>query len=257
MRIVEQPDQEPGENPTSPPAAVRSRPSLQERVRAFPVTFSLIGITLVVFLGQVLSDTLLGTDLVLYLGAKYNPAIRSGQWWRFITPVFIHGGLLHFGVNMYSLYIIGPAVERFFKSKRFLFVYLLSGIGGVVLSFALSDSLSVGASGAIFGLIGALGGFFYAHRKLLNVKDQLRHLITVTVLNLTLGLTPGIDNWGHIGGLVTGAALSWWLGPRLALTRDLDLVRIQDQRPFSKILPRAGTAVVVLLTIITLLIHYT
>jgi rhomboid protease GluP len=236
----------PPERPPSPPLA--------ERARAFPVTFILIGVTLAVFLLQILSDALLGADLVLLLGAKSNPAIKAGQWWRFISPVFVHAGLLHFGVNMYSLYIIGPAVERFYTSWRFLLVYLMSGIGGVILSFALSESLSVGASGAIFGLIGALGGFFFQHRKLLNVTHQLRHLITVTLMNLTLGLMPGIDNWGHIGGLVTGLALSWWLGPHLELVRDLDGVRIVDQQPFEKIRLRAGFTVLVMIVILALLV---
>ncbi len=236
----------PQQRPPSPPSG--------ERVRAFPVTFILIGVTLAVFLLQILSEALLGADLVLLLGAKSNPAIKAGQWWRFISPVFVHAGLLHFGVNMYSLYIIGPAVERFYTSWRFLLVYVLSGIGGVILSFGLSESLSVGASGAIFGLIGALGGFFFQHRKLLNVAHQLRHLITVTLMNLTLGLMPGIDNWGHIGGLVTGLALSWWLGPRLELVRDLDRVQIVDQQPFEKIRLRAGFTVLVLLIILAVLV---
>lgn len=256
MSSIETPNQESPEAPLpqpSPPA----RPGLQKQIRTFPVTFTLIGITLVFYLGQIISAQLFGADLVLYFGAKYNPGIIAGQWWRFITPVFIHGGLLHFGVNMYSLYVIGPAVERFFTSKRFLLVYLLSGIGGVVLSFAMSDSLSVGASGAIFGLVGALGGFFYTHRKILNVANQLRHLIAVTLLNLTLGLTPGIDNWGHIGGLITGALLSWWLGPRLVVHKELNLIRIEDQRPFSRILPRAAAAILVLFVSIILLVYNT
>ena len=239
-----------------PPTRRRNSPSIQERMRAFPFTFILIGITLAVFVLQVLSEMLLGTDLVLLLGAKSNTAIRGGQWWRFVSPVFVHAGLLHFGVNMYSLYIIGPAVERFFSGKRFLLIYLLTGIGGVIMSFILSDSLSVGASGAIFGLVGALGGFFFAHRKLLNVSNQLRHLVTVTLMNLTLGLMPGIDNWGHIGGLITGIGLSWWLGPRLSLTQGEAGVRVQDQRPTSSIQLRGALAVIFLIAIMAFLLLF-
>ncbi len=254
MSFTESPGQD--HPPGYPPPLPERPPSppLAERARAFPVTFILIGITLAVFLLQILSEALLGADLVLLLGAKSNPAIKAGQWWRFISPVFVHAGLLHFGVNMYSLYIIGPAVERFYTSRRFLMVYLLSGVGGVIMSFALSESLSVGASGAIFGLVGALGGFFFQHRKQLNVSHQLRHLATVTLMNLTLGLMPGIDNWGHIGGLVSGLALSWWLGPRLELVRDLDGVRIVDQQPFEKIRLRAGFTVLALLIVLALLV---
>jgi rhomboid protease GluP len=197
---------------TSPPAPVDKRPIWSR----FPGTFILITITLIVFIGQFVSIQLLGSDQLLELGAKSRPEIQSGQIWRFFTPIFLHIGLAHIFVNMYSLYAIGPAVERFFGTPRFILTYLLAGFSGVIFSLAFSPFPSAGASGAIFGMLGALAAFLYRHRSLFGRfgRLQLRQIILVAFLNLGLGLMPGIDNWGHLGGLIAGAALSWWLGPR-------------------------------------------
>jgi rhomboid protease GluP len=182
----------------------------------FPGTFSLIGITLLIFIGQIAFTQISGFDLLLELGAKSRPQILGGQIWRFITPLFLHIGFAHIFVNMYSLYAIGPAVERFFGTPRFILTYLLAGFSGVTFSLAFNPFPSAGASGAIFGMLGALAAFLYRHRGLFGRfgRLQLRQIVLVAMLNLGLGLMPGIDNWGHLGGLIAGAALSWWLGPR-------------------------------------------
>ena len=182
----------------------------------FPGTFVIIAITVLVFLGQTATDQWLGNNWLLDLGVKSQGAIRNGEVWRFITPIFLHIGITHIFVNMYSLYAIGPAVERFFGTPRFVITYLLAGISGVVSSLALSPSPSAGASGAIFGMLGALAAFLYRHRGLFGRfgRLQLRQIILVAFLNLGLGLMPGIDNWGHLGGLIAGATLGWFLGPR-------------------------------------------
>jgi rhomboid protease GluP len=199
----------------------RRKPSPGQLIRLFPATFGLIGFTTAVFLLQLLSTTFFDADLVLYFGAKDNQAIAAGEYWRLVSPILIHAGFAHFFVNMYSLYAIGPAIERFYDKARFLVIYILSGISGVVLSFALSPSRSIGASGAIFGLLGALGGF-------------------VAVLNLALGTLPGIDNWGHIGGLIAGIGLSWLIGPRYAPIWDTGMApKLVDQRPWKKFWPLA------------------
>jgi rhomboid protease GluP len=183
---------------------------------AAPGTFAIIGFTAVIFLLQSASNALLGGDLLLALGAKVNQAIANGQIWRLVTPIFLHLGILHIGVNMYSLYIIGPPVERLFGLPRMLIIYLLSGISGVAFSLAFSSAPSAGASGAIFGLLGALGAFLFLHRTLFGRAGsiQLRQIVLVAVLNLAIGLSPGIDNWGHLGGLVAGLALAYVIGPR-------------------------------------------
>jgi rhomboid protease GluP len=199
-----------------------------------------IAFTASIFLLQVLSTVLLGQDWLIALGAKVGTLMAAGQWWRFLTPVFLHASLLHVFVNMYSLYAIGPAVERFFGTPRMLAIYLLSGLGGVIFSLALSPAASVGASGAIFGLLGALAAFFYLHRTIFGRFGmiQLRQLLFVVLLNLMLGLSPGIDNWGHIGGLVTGAGLTLALGPHYAPDwSPFSQPRLTDQRPWPRVRP--------------------
>ena len=156
---------------------------------------------------------------VLYqLGAKYGPAIDAGQYWRFLTPIVLHGGLIHLGFNSYALYALGPETERLFGTGRFLAIYLLAGLAGTIASYIRSPNLSIGASGAIFGLIGALAAFFYGARSLLGEeqsRQQVTQLITMAAINLLLGLSVAtIDNAAHVGGLVAGAAAGFALAPR-------------------------------------------
>ena len=224
----------------APPA-----PSYLQRIRRFPATFGLIAVTVLVFIAQLLSEAMAGTDIVLYYGAKINEYLAAGEAWRLVTPVFLHAGLLHIGVNMYSLWALGPAVERFFGHARFLIVYLLSGISGVLLSLVMSPDPSVGASGAIFGLLGALATFLYLHRATFGQLGamQLRQLVFVALINLGMGLAPGIDNWGHVGGLVAGAGMAWFLGPRFSTTVLPDgRPRLVDVRTKQQISVRAGLA---------------
>ncbi|MGB2896079.1 MAG: rhomboid family intramembrane serine protease [Anaerolineales bacterium] len=211
----------------------KSRPGFKQ----FPGTYSLIAITLAFFMGQFLSIEFFQIDWLLELGAKSRPEILAGEIWRFVTPVFLHLSIPHVFINMYSLYAIGPAVERFFGTARFVAVYLLCGIAGVVLSLAFSPYRSAGASGAIFGLLGSLGAFLYLHRDLFGRfgRQQLRQIVFVALLNLGFGLVvDGIDNWGHLGGLLAGAALTLFLGPRYEVTwASVDDGRLVDRRPWS------------------------
>ena len=221
---------------SAPPArpntqTTKSRPGFKQ----FPGTYSLIAITLVIFLGQFLSVELFQFDWLLEMGAKSGPEILSGEIWRFITPIFLHVTIPHVLINMYSLYAIGPAVERFFGTARFIAVYLLCGIAGVILSLAFSPYPSAGASGAIFGLLGSLGAFLYLHRGLFGRFGliQLRQIVLVALLNLGLGLMPGIDNWGHLGGLLAGIALTFFLGPRYEASGENG--QLVDRRPWDEV----------------------
>jgi rhomboid protease GluP len=155
----------------------------------------------------------------------------------------LHAGILHAGFNLYALYIIGPQAEAIFGRRRFLTVYLVSGMGGVLASYLLTAEVSVGASSAIFGLIGALLIFFYRHRKALGEfgRRGLVNLLVVAGINLVLGLSPGIDNWGHIGGLLAGALLALVLGPDLRLER-VEITGqtiVSDRRAFRRTWPFA------------------
>ena len=225
------------------PSAKRLNPL--RRLTSSPATLGLITLTALVFLLQLATTQFYGVDLVMVLGAKVNEAIAVGQVWRLITPIFIHAGVIHLLVNMYSLYALGPAVESFFGSRRMLVVFLLSGIAGVAFSLAFSPYPSVGASGAIFGLLGALGAFLFLHRSTLGRwgSVQLRQIIFVAVLNLGLGLTPGIDNWGHLGGLLAGTTLAWFLGPRLEpVWVDAFRFQLRDRRRWRDVWPGAMVA---------------
>lgn len=252
--MIKQPGGEETEAP--PPVAHRQprpRSSLRGRIRAYPVTYGILFLTALVFIGQLAGESLLGSDYLLALGAKTRSGLLQGEYWRVITPIFLHVGLLHFGVNMYSLHLIGPGVENPYGRFRFLLLYLLSGIIGSVFSLALAPYPSVGASGAIFGLLGALAAFLYSHRKMLGRSGtaQLRNVIYIAVLNLAIGLSPGIDNWGHLGGLLTGASLGLLLGPRFQRTVGMDgLYQVRDARGWEQIrrLAILSTLAVVLLT---------
>jgi len=228
------------ELPASPPPQELQprRPGLAQVIRRHPVTFSLIGVNLAVFVVQLLLTSLFGFDLVIALGAKENTAIAAGQYWRLLTPVFIHAGLAHLFVNMYSLFVIGPAGEEMFGRVRFLAFYLLAGFAGAIFSLAFNPSPSVGASGAIFGLLGMLGAFWYVHRTTFGSigKLQLRQIAMVAALNLLIGLSPGIDFWAHLGGFVTGIALGLLFGPRYqARQTEAGQMRMQDTRPWAQV----------------------
>lgn len=238
--------------------AQRSSPALIDRVRRSPTTFALILITVLFFAGQMVSESLLGYDLVIAFFAKSNIAIGSGQVWRLITPIFVHGGSYHLLINMYSLYAIGPAVEQFFGHTRSLVVYVLCAISGSLLSLAFSSADSVGASGAIFGFLGALGGFLFLHRNAFGSfgRAQLRQIIVVALINLGIGFMPGIDNWGHLGGLLCGLAMSFLIGPRYEPVRlAADRMHLLDVRPFKRIWPLSVVALGVLLLFTALILQ--
>ncbi|WP_028783214.1 rhomboid family intramembrane serine protease [Thalassobacillus devorans] len=142
-------------------------------------------------------------DLIKY-GAKYNPAIIEGEWWRIISSMFIHIGMLHLFMNMLALYYLGMAVEKIYGTGRFTLIYFLAGIAGGITSFALNPQVAAGASGAIFGLFGALLFFGVKHRQIF-FRTMGRNLLFIIGLNVVLGLSvPQIDNGAHMGGLVGG-----------------------------------------------------
>lgn len=184
------------------------------------ITYLLIAINAVVFLAMYLFGK--GSNDVytlLNFGANYGPFVRMGEYYRLLTSAFIHIGVLHFLMNNYALYIIGTQLESFLGKFKFLAVYLLSAVSGSLLSIVFSDSISAGASGAIFGLFGSLLYFGYHYRIYLGtvLKSQVIPLI---VLNLIIGFTvSGIDNAAHIGGLVGGYLITMALGVPYKSTR--------------------------------------
>jgi rhomboid protease GluP len=186
----------------------------------------LIGLTVAVYLLQIASIYFFnGMDYPSALGVKANEGILLGQFWRLITPMFLHSSssLLHIAFNMYALFALGPQLERFYGHGRFLLLYLLGGFAGNVASFLLSPEYSLGASTAIFGLIGAQGVFLYRHRQMFGGVAQraLINILVVAAVNLIIGLSPGIDNWGHVGGLLGGTLFAWFGGPLMQVEADM------------------------------------
>lgn len=214
------------------------------------VTYALLGITILVFLLQLGTKALLGFDLPAAIGVKENSLISQGQYWRLITPLFLHStsNLLHIVFNMYALFIFGPTLEHFYGHGRYVILYFLAGFTGNVLSLMFSQAPSLGASTAIFGLVGAEAIFLYRNRKLLGRRAQpaLINLLVIVVLNLFLGFSSGfIDNWGHIGGLIGGVTFAWFGGPVLEVNGVYPNLQVVDQRSTSQSwLAAAGVFVV-------------
>lgn len=153
-----------------------------------------------------------GYNDVLLWGANIKSAILGGDYYRLVTSMFLHSGIIHFVFNTYALYVIGPQLESFFGKTKFLIIYLFSGITGNLLSMLLTDGASVGASGAIFGLLGSIVYFGYHYRVYLGtvIKSQVIPLIAI---NLLVGfITPNIDNAAHIGGLIGGLLITMGVG---------------------------------------------
>ena len=167
--------------------------------RKYPISFYIIGISVVFYLLQQLSVMLFGHDYLLLFGAKINEFIIKGEIWRLITPLLLHGSILHIAFNMYALYTVGPGLERRYGAKSFIILYLIGGLWGNTASFLFSANPSLGASTAIFGLIAAQGVYIYKNRLLLGQAAQpmLMNVVVVVVINLLFGLSSsGIDNWG-------------------------------------------------------------
>jgi rhomboid protease GluP len=209
-------DQQASQVNTSPTVLPVGQPSVRQVYRPY-VTYILIGICVLVYLVQVGTTYLLGIDLPAALGVKDNNLIMQGQVWRLLTPMFLHGSILHIGFNMYALFYIGPMLERFYGRRRYLGLYVLSGFAGNVISFMFSPYQSLGSSTSIFGLLGAEGVLIYQNREIFGniARRALSQVVIIAVINLIIGLTPGIDNWGHIGGLIGGTLFAWFGGPIL------------------------------------------
>ncbi|NFV13869.1 rhomboid family intramembrane serine protease [Clostridium sporogenes] len=171
------------------------------------ITKIIIGINIFMYLiTAFLSKNILSSNIrvLVFLGAKANSFINNGEYYRLITSMFLHGGLIHLALNMYALNSIGPLIENYFGKVKYLIIYFISGILSSYFSYLFSPSVSIGASGAIFGVLGATLIIAYKNRKR-GGKEFLNNIISVIVVNLILGFSiPNVDNFGHIGGLIGG-----------------------------------------------------
>ena len=212
------------------------------------VTYSIIGITVFIYILQVASQALVQADLPIAFFAKANDLIRQGQLWRLLTPALVHGSVMHIAFNMYALLSFGTGLERHFGRGRFLLLYVVGAFTGNVASFLFSDGYSVGASTAIFGLLGAEAVFLIQNRKSFpgQFRSAIGNIIFIAAINLfIIGSLPGIDNWGHIGGLVGGLMFTSFAGPLWEIEGIYPAYHFVDKRPFRSVM--IGAAMVVLI----------
>ncbi len=206
------------------PTYVPPRPAMARRSMGTPrVVYVLLAINLLMFVVAYLLAQRLNNNFALalfLLGAKQNDAINAGQWWRLLTPMVLHGGMAHLLFNSMALYVLGRDAEQIYGSLRFLIIYVVAGLAGSIASYTFNpQALSVGASGAIFGLLGSLGAFAYSARSFIGreaSKTQVGQIATLALINLMFGFIPGsnIDNSAHIGGLIVGGLCGLLLAPR-------------------------------------------
>lgn len=191
-----------------------------------PVTFALISACVLVYVGVAYAGSVAGTPLnvglvnqpydVLLRGALVPELVARGEYWRLLSSVFLHSGAIHLGFNMLSLYYLGSFVEESFGRGRFLALYVLSGLSGGIAYLYFGDfaGSAVGASGAIFGLLGGVLGYSLRRGTFSWQNPIIRQLLILTALNLYLGFTiPNISNTAHIGGLIGGAVFGWLIAP--------------------------------------------
>ncbi len=199
------------------------------------VSNAILGITVLMFVLQVLTERFMGVDLPFFYMGKINQFILQGQFWRFFTPMFLHGDILHIAFNMYALYIFGRNLEFQYGHFRFLMLYVVSAFAGNVASFVLTPNPSLGASTAIFGLVAAQAVFVFRNKRFFGERGQsiLMNTVLILVVNLVLGLSPQIDNWGHLGGLIGGAVYAWTAGPLWKVNHQLGGLRVEDEQPAS------------------------
>ena len=172
------------------------------------ITYVIMGILTLIFLFSVFGYD----EWLVYHFATNGFFIRAGELYRLLTGAFIHVDMMHLFCNVYSLYVVGSQIENFYGRKKFVGIYLFSELCGSLLSIAMHDTSSIGASGAIFGLLGAYAYFGYHYRVYFG-NVLLRQIVPVIIINLAIGfMVPGIDNFAHIGGLIGGFLLSMALG---------------------------------------------
>jgi membrane associated rhomboid family serine protease len=194
------------------------------------VTYTLLAIYVLVWLLMEAAGGSQDQEVLLNFGAMFGPYIAGGEYWRLLTATFLHVGLMHLVFNSITLLIFGRIVEGVFGPVRFIIVYAVAGLSGSVASFLINSlSIGAGASGAIFGVLGALVAYYLARREVLGEmgRQSLTGLLILAGINLVIGFTtPRIDNWAHIGGFVGGFAVGFAFAP--------DYRQISSWNPFGE-----------------------
>lgn len=179
-------------------------------LNSISVTFVLIAINVIIFIIESIAGGSTKTSVALKFGAQYTPNLRRGQYYRLFTSMFLHFGLIHIACNMYALYSLGPALEYICGPVLYLVIYLVSGLCGNLLTWGVESinhkySLSAGASGAIFGLMGAY--LIIALFTDILSSGAVSSIGRAIVVNVIYGfVNKGINIWAHLGGFLGGCA---------------------------------------------------
>ncbi len=243
----------PAHDPATPPPQIIQ---VALPVSAPYVTYSIIGITVFVYVLQLISIAVFGRssdglDLLQIYGGTLNSAVRAGELWRLLTSALLHDNqtFLHILFNMYAVYIFGSSLERFFGHRRFFLLYLVGAFSGSVMHFAFAgpNAIGFGASTSVFALIAAEGIFFYQNRKLFagQFKRVIGNAIFIVAANLMIGSSTGLGQWGHIGGLLGGLVFAWFAGPLWNVEASPAGYQLVDQRSSRDVIIGAATAVLI------------
>lgn len=211
--------------------------ALQQASRTTYFTKAVIGLCVAVFLAGLVG---LQRDIFVF-GAQHNPSVQAGEYWRLLTSMFLHGGLLHVGMNMLLLWLLGPPVEREVGPWAFGSLYLASGLAGAAAYFFLGGATpAVGASGAVFGLFGVWLAAGLRNRHTLQGNIMLRQIAPLVIINLVISFVPGLNiAWqAHVGGFVAGFAIAFAWG------------RLARHQTAARIGIAAGLAVLAVLTVV-------
>ncbi|WP_239254173.1 rhomboid family protein [Listeria ilorinensis] len=186
-----------------------SREQQQARKEKPLVTYTFIAVAVIAFLLTWLSDHQLTTYTFLKWGAFFNPLVYEGEWWRFITPIFLHGDFMHIASNCVMLYVVGPWAEKVYGKWRYAVILLLGGVAGNIATFALnSEAVSLGASTSLFAVFGALL-YLVVIKPHVYAKSIGTSIAALVAINLVIDIfMPGISLSGHVGGLVGGFFLA-------------------------------------------------
>lgn len=212
-----------------PPRRVDTRVDFERGMSYAPPATLLLIITLgAIFAWQLSTGALLSREGIVAAGALVRDEVARGEWWRILSATVLHGNLEHLVGNAISLYILGMACEHGYGTRRMLGIYVTAGVAGSLCSVALSPGPSVGASGAIFGLMGAVMVLFWKHHHELLVRDKRIGVVIAAWAMFTVAtglMTPMIDNAAHVGGLLGGVAAAWGVRPRILERRVVYLGR--------------------------------
>jgi rhomboid protease GluP len=264
------------QGPQQPPSEheqPRSQIRLKMPIVRPTMTYALVGMIVAIFVVGMISPRL---QLQLFREGASRPydVLIQGEYYRLVTAMFLHAGILHIFFNAYALYIIGSSLEPLFGHARFAVIYLLGGLSGSVLSVILGDLsanvASVGASGAVFAIFGAEMVYLYRHRQMLGARGQaqFRNMLFLIGINFLIGLAstaPGasvrIDNWAHLGGLIGGLVLTWLIGPILVLKWNPlvpETAVAEDTNPFNQkywAVSLYGIGLIAILAVVTLAVR--